>query len=104
MATGRFKSLLSSEEPDKRWRPGELAPETRPSISPLVKGWWWWNVPPPPKAVIFRLLTMADGNASILEGALSVHGHVVQSSAMSLPLRLRVVCVPFPPVSNICEW
>lgn len=46
---------------------------------------------------------MADGNASILEGALGVHGHVVQSSAVSLPLRLRVVCVPFPSVSNICE-
>lgn len=46
----------------------------------------------------------ASNNASILEGALGVHGHVVQSSAMSLPLLLRVACVLFPQVSgeNLC--
>lgn len=46
---------------------------------------------------------MADGNASILEGALGVHGHVVQSSVVSPPpplmLPLRVVGVLFPPLT-----
>lgn len=33
-----------------------------------------------------------------------MHGHVVQSSAVSPPLLLRIVCVLFPPVSgeNLC--
>lgn len=43
--------------------------------------------------------TMADGNASILEEALCVHGHAAQSSAV-LPTRLLCnVCVRFPSLS-----
>lgn len=46
----------------------------------------------------------AFDNASILEGALGVHGHVAQSSAVSAPLLPPIVCAPFPSASgeNLC--
>lgn len=84
--------VLSSEDTDKSvfaaWA-GEL-----------TGCWWWWYDWFIPQSCDLQ----AFDNASILEGALGVHGHAVQSSAVSLPLLLRIVCVLFPSVTgeNLC--
>lgn len=96
MATRHFKRLLSSEDPDK---------SRCPDACLLPGKGWGGGAGGGVRLFFFQSCDLqAFDYASILEGALGVHGHVVQPSAVSLPLLLRIVCVPFPSVSdeNLC--